>query len=89
MTKLYAVTLFFGLVSLLGTAAGASKCKGAFTKALSASVCGVGMLGVLAVMAPYSGITLSLNWFTSFVAVVLGAPGVVILLLLRVLFGVA
>lgn len=89
MTKLYAVTLFFGAVSLLGVAAGASKCKAPFSKALSASICGISMLGLLAVLSPYSGIALSLNWFTSFVAVVLGAPGVVTLLLLRVLLGVA
>lgn len=89
MTKLYAITIFFGAVSLVITAVGASKSKNAVSKALSSSVCGIGMLGVLALLAPFSGITISLNWFTSFIAVVLGAPGVITMLVLRVLLGVA
>lgn len=89
MNKLYAVAAFFGLVSLLGTAGAASRSSRWLSKAISSSVCGVACLGVLALLAPYSGIVLALNWFTAFVAVVLGAPGVVTLLLLRVLLGVA
>ena len=78
MNKLYAVAAFFGLVSLVGTAGAASRCKNWFSRALGSSVCGVACLGLLA-----------LNWFTAFVAVVLGAPGVITLLVLRVLLGVA
>lgn len=89
MNKLYAVTAFFGLVSLLGTAGAASRCSRWLSKAIASSVCGVACLGLLALLAPYSGIVLALNWFTAFVAVVLGAPGMVTLLLLRVLLGVA
>ncbi len=89
MNKLYAVAAFFGLVSLLGTAGAASRSSRWLSKAVGSSVCGVACLGVLALLAPYSGIVLALNWFTAFVAVVLGAPGVVTLLLLRVLLGVA
>ncbi len=89
MNKLYAVAAFFGLVSLLGTAGAASRSSRWLSKADGSRVCGVACLGVLALLAPYSGIVLALNWFTAFVAVVLGAPGVVTLLLLRVLLGVA
>ena len=89
MNKLYAVAAFFGLVSLLGTAGAASRCKNWFSRALGSSVCGVACLGLLALLAPYSGIVLALNWFTAFVAVVLGAPGVITLLVLQVLLGVA
>ena len=89
MNKLYAVAAFFGLVSLVGTAGAASRCKNWFSRALGSSVCGVACLGLLALLAPYSGIVLALNWFTAFVAVVLGAPGVITLLALRVLLGVA
>ena len=35
------------------------------------------------VLAGYTGVALALNYATAFVAVVLGAPGVVMLLLLR------
>lgn len=89
MNKLYAVAAFFGLVSLLGTAGAASRCQNWLSRALGSSVCGVACLGLLALLAPYSGIVLALNWFTAFVAVVLGAPGVITLLVLRVLLGVA
>ena len=89
MNKLYAVAAFFGLASLVGTAGAASRCKNWFSRALGSSVCGVACLGLLALLAPYSGIVLALNWFTAFVAVVLGAPGVITLLVLRVLLGVA
>ncbi len=89
MNKLYAVAAFFGLVSLLGTAGAASRSRRWLSQAAGSSVCGVACLGVLALLAPYSGIVLALNWFTAFVAVVLGAPGVVTLLLLRVLLGIA
>ena len=36
-------------------------------------------------LAGYTGVSIALNYATAFVAVVLGAPGVVTMLLLRVL----
>ena len=38
-------------------------------------------------LAPITGVGLALNAFTSFMAVVLGAPGVVTMLVLNLVFG--
>ncbi|HIX12075.1 MAG TPA: pro-sigmaK processing inhibitor BofA family protein [Candidatus Anaerofilum faecale] len=85
MTKLLAVTGFFGLVSVLCTAGAAAKTPHAVRQALGSSVCGIATLGAAALLAPFTGLSLAVNWFTAFAAVVLGAPGVVTMLLLRVL----
>ena len=37
-------------------------------------------------LAPFTGVGLALNWFTSFAAVVLGVPGVICLLAMRLMF---
>ena len=52
---------------------------------LAAALCGIGALAVLALLAPVTGISLPVNRFTGFVAVVLGLPGVTGLLLLQLL----
>ncbi len=52
---------------------------------LAGAVCGLGVLAVLALLEPVSGITLPLNRFTAFTAAVLGVPGVVLLLLLQLI----
>lgn len=44
---------------------------------------GIAALAAVDVLAGYTGVALALNYATAFVAVVLGAPGVVMLLLLR------
>ena len=47
----------------------------------------MGALGAVNLLAPVTGVSLALNWATSFMAVVLGAPGVITLLLLDLLLG--
>ena len=54
--------------------------------ALSSAVAGVAALGAVNMLAPFTGVGLALNWFTSFAAVVLGAPGVSCLLAMRLMF---
>lgn len=49
---------------------------------LAGAVCGVAGLAAVALLAPYTGVTLPLNPFTGFVAAVLGLPGVILLLIL-------
>ena len=50
-----------------------------------AFVCIAGVAAVLSkTKHPFTGVTIALNYATSFVAIVLGAPGVVLLLLMRV-----
>ena len=52
---------------------------------LGAAVCGLGAMAVLALLEPMTGVSLPLNRFTGFVAVVLGVPGVITLLLFQLL----
>ena len=52
---------------------------------LAGAVCGLGVLAVMALLEPVSGIALPLNRYTAFVAAVLGVPGVVLLLLLQLI----
>lgn len=52
---------------------------------LAGAVCGVGVLAVLALLEPVTGISLPLNRFTAFAAAVLGVPGVILLLLLQLI----
>lgn len=52
---------------------------------LSGALCGLGALAVLALLEPLTGVVLPLNRFTGFVCVVLGVPGVIVLLLLQLL----
>ena len=47
----------------------------------------MGALGAVNMLAPFTGVGLALNAFTSFMAVVLGAPGVVTMLVLNLVFG--
>lgn len=51
------------------------------------AACGAGALGAVNLLAPVTGVSIALNWTTAFMAVVLGAPGVITLLLLRLLMG--
>lgn len=87
MSAVNAAAGFFALASLAATAAGACRAKRPLGKAAASGVCGVSALGLAALLAPYTGMTLGLNWFTAFAAVVLGAPGVITLLVLRVALG--
>ena len=52
---------------------------------LAGAVCGLGVLALLALLEPVSGIALPLNRFTAFVAAMLGVPGVTLLLLLQLI----
>ena len=65
--------------------AAASKAKRPLLRALGSAVCGAASLGAVNLLAGYTGVSIALNYATAFVAVVLGAPGVVTMLLLRVL----
>ena len=55
---------------------------------LAGGVCGLGVLVVLALLQPVTGIELPLNRFTAFAAAALGVPGVAAVLVLRVILRV-
>ncbi len=52
---------------------------------LGSAVCGLGTLALLGLLAPVTGVTLPLNRFTGGISVLLGMPGVILLLLLQLL----
>ena len=79
------IGVFAALMSVIGVVLAASKAKRPLLRALGSAVCGAASLGAVNLLAGYTGVSIALNYATAFVAVVLGAPGVVTMLLLRVL----
>ncbi len=77
------IALFAALVCLLGTVAAALHARHPVRRTLSAALSGAAALGAVNLTAGFTGITIALNYATAFMAVVLGAPGVVTMLLLR------
>ena len=71
--------------ALLAVGLAAARHRRPVAAAFGIAVAGVAALGAMNVLAPFTGVGLALNWFTSFMAVVLGAPGVICLLALRLL----
>ncbi len=53
----------------------------------TAAAAGVSALGLLRVLAPVLGFTIKINTATLVIAALLGTPGVVLLLLLRLVLG--
>ena len=72
MILVQTIGVFAALMSVIGVVLAASKAKRP-------------LLGAVNLLAGYTGVSIALNYATAFVAVVLGAPGVVTMLLLRVL----
>ena len=93
MILVQTIGVFAALMSVIGVVLAASKAKRPLLRALGNSVvplvflavCGAASLGAVNLLAGYTGVSIALNYATAFVAVVLGAPGVVTMLLLRVL----
>ncbi len=79
------ILVFFALLSAAGVLAAARRAKRPVLRALGSAVCGIASLGAVNLLAGFTGVSIALNYVTSFVAVVLGAPGVIMLLLLRLL----
>ena len=57
--------------------------KHPFSAALINAVGGAAALGAVNLLAQYTGVSVAFNYGTSFAACVLGAPGVIALLILR------
>lgn len=70
-----------GGVCLVAVARAAANQKHALRAIFSSVLCGVGALAAVALLEPWTGVSLPLNWFTAFLAAVLGLPGIVMLLL--------
>ena len=85
MILVQTIGVFAALMSVIGVVLAASKAKRPLLRALGSAVCGAASLGAVNLLAGYTGVSIAPNYATAFVAVVLGAPGVVTMLLLRVL----
>lgn len=77
--------LFVAALCTGGVLAVLHKMKHPLVAALTSAVCGAAALGAVNLLAGFTGITIALNYATAFAAVVLGVPGVVLLLILRLL----
>ena len=73
------------LASILAVAYAASRTKRPLLRGLASSFCGAAALGAVNLLAPYTGVGLVVNFATAFVSVVLSVPGVIMLLILRLL----
>ncbi len=75
-----------GIVSLICVCVQLKKTDKPLKNALVSAFFGAASLGAVNLMSLYTGVSIAVNYFTSFAAVVLGAPGIICLLLLRLLF---
>ena len=66
----------------------ASRHKRPLRTVFASALAGASALGAVNMLAPFTGVALAMGWFSSFMAVVLGVPGVITMLLLNLLFGV-
>jgi len=85
MILVQTLAVFAALISTAGVVLAAQKAKRPVRHALGSALCGIASLGAVNLLAGYTGVAIALNYATAFVAVVLGAPGVITLLLLRLL----
>lgn len=79
------LALFAALLSLVCVLAVLRRARRPLLRAVGSAACGVGALGAVNLLAGYTGVALALNYVTAFATVVLGAPGVLLLLVLRLL----
>ena len=75
--------LFICLVSLVFVSYAAAKAKFPLRRALVSVLGWVTALAAVNLLAGFTGFCIALNFYTAFVTVVLGAPGVILLLILR------
>ena len=82
MRAVKGVWLALAAVCLLAVSRAAAASSHPGRAALGGAVLGVAALGLVNLTAAFTGVSLPFNWFTAFTSVVLGAPGVVSLLVL-------
>ena len=76
----------FAVLSLILVCVSLARCRHPWRGAFLSAGCGVGALGAVNLFASYTGVGIAVNWCTAFAAIVLGAPGVIAMLIMRVLF---
>lgn len=85
MTFPLVTAVCIAVISVLGVVTALRRSERPFLRALASAGCGVAALGAVDLLAAYTGVSIAVNYATAFVAVVLGAPGVVCMLVLRLL----
>lgn len=70
------------VVVLLAVSGAATLNEHPVRSAMAGAFCGLGALGAVNLLSGWTGVSLALNAATAFVSVVLGAPGVVLMLVL-------
>lgn len=78
--------LLVGAAALLCVSAAAARSKHPLRTGMLSAFCGVAGLAAVNLLSGSTGVSIALNYGTALVAVALGAPGVVSLLLLRGIF---
>lgn len=74
-----------GIVCAVMVSVAAARLKKPIRSALTSGVLGAACLGAVNLTAAYTGVSIALSYGTALIAVVLGAPGVLLLLSLRLL----
>lgn len=83
---LYSLIFFIlsGAAYLAWTAA--KQKKKALRSVAESALCGTGALAAVNLFSAYTGVSIALNFASAFFAVVYGVPGIIMLLLARLLF---
>ncbi|MEG1176582.1 MAG: pro-sigmaK processing inhibitor BofA family protein [Ruthenibacterium sp.] len=77
--------LLIAVIAVLSVCASLHRAQHPLRTALYSAGGGIAALGAVNLLALSTGVSIALNYATAFTAVVLGAPGIVCLLLLRLL----
>ncbi len=86
MDAMLIVIIIFGLLCFVCVCKAVKKSEKPLKTAFLSASCGICALCAVNFLALYTGVSISVNFFTSFVSVVLGAPGVICILLLNMIF---
>ncbi|MBQ8647934.1 MAG: pro-sigmaK processing inhibitor BofA family protein [Oscillospiraceae bacterium] len=74
-------------VLLLAASGAATLNEHPVRSAMAGALCGLGALGAVNLLAGWTGVSLPMNCAAAYVSVVLGAPGVALMLALRMVLG--
>lgn len=78
------IILFICVCSVIAVIYSATRTKKPLLKGTACALCGAAALGAVNLVAQYTGVGIALNYASAFTAIVLGIPGVVLMLVLRI-----
>lgn len=83
MALAQSIIIFIAIISVVSVCYIAYKSKKPVIKGTASALSGAAALGAVNLLAAYTGVGIALNYASAFIAVVLGVPGVVMMLILR------